>query len=104
MRRGHNVLAILVTLLALMAGAGRTLAQEAAEAPAKAPASEEVRQFRYFSFMTDPHYNFMERGVLWIVRGHRGPRLRRYAGGPGARSRPRNREDAVRRYRDPQRS
>ncbi|MBV8399940.1 MAG: sodium/proton-translocating pyrophosphatase, partial [Acetobacteraceae bacterium] len=54
-------------LMAAVAIPGWLLAAEAA--PATTPATVPEQGFRLFGFLTDPHYDAMERGALWVVLG-----------------------------------
>ncbi len=42
---------------------------KAPEAAAAAPVAAEGPGFHYFSFLSDPHYDIVERGALWVVLG-----------------------------------
>jgi K(+)-stimulated pyrophosphate-energized sodium pump len=72
MRRGR-VLAATAVFLGLLAGTGQVqvLAQETkGAAPATAAAtSASSETFKYFSFLSDPQYDAMERTALWVVLG-----------------------------------
>ncbi|MBV8557474.1 MAG: sodium/proton-translocating pyrophosphatase [Planctomycetaceae bacterium] len=63
--------AFLLAAMLVTAGVGQRslFAAEEGAAPAAAAAAPAVESegFRYFSFLSDPHYDNIERGALWVV-------------------------------------
>src|SRR4051812_11828010 len=70
--RALSIAAIVFAALAMVT-TGRLTAQEPAAATPDSPEAVAVNAqaggetFHYFGFLTDPHYDRVERGALWIV-------------------------------------